>query len=68
MQTFKKNLKVLRQSRHLSPKKLAKSICVSTQTLKNWELANEEPNLTDLIKLCKFFNVRLDDLIGTFEE
>ena len=65
---FKQKLKVLRQSKLLSQAELAQKICASRQTIAKWELAMQEPSLKSLKKLCKFFNIRLDELIGTFEE
>ena len=68
MKFFKAKLKELRKNNFLTQAQLAKQLCVSKQTIAKWEEAKQEPTLKSLIKLCKFFDVRLHDLIGVDED
>lgn len=59
-----KKLEKLRKEHKLSRSKLAEEIGVATLTLTNWESKRSSPKPKDLINLCKFFNITLNDLLG----
>lgn len=58
------NIKFLRESHNLTQPQLAKSIGVSKGIISLWENGINEPKVTYIIKLCDFFNVSADYLLG----
>ena len=61
---FKDNLKMLRQEKGIGQVELAKKLGVSKGIISLWENGLREPNMSSLIQLSKFFNVRIDYLVG----
>lgn len=61
---FKDNLRELRAERNIGQVELAKSIEVSKGIISLWENGLREPNMYSLIKLAKFFNITIDELVG----
>lgn len=61
-------LKQLRQARNLRQTDLAREICVSVQSLSNYELGQREPDFITLNKLADYFNVSVDYLLGRTDE
>ena len=60
-------LKELRTEKHLSMKQLAKQLSTTDATISNWENEINEPKLSHLIAIAKFFNVSIDYLAGIEE-
>jgi transcriptional regulator with XRE-family HTH domain len=58
------NLKYLRNIHSLSQAELAEKLGIPRTTLSAYERAFVEPNIELMKKMCKFFNVSLDDLIA----
>lgn len=56
-------IKTLRLSHNLNQVQLAKSLCVSKQTVSNWENNNILPSIDMLVKLSDFFSVPTDYLL-----
>lgn len=61
---FKDNLKELRIEKKIGQVELAKAAGVSKGIISLWENGLNEPNMYSLIKLAKYFNVSLDELVG----
>ncbi len=61
--TFGKRLKELRLEKGLSQKNLGKNLNLSHQTISFWENGSREPDLDDLLKIAKFFEVSIDYLL-----
>lgn len=61
---FKDNLKELRVEKKIGQVELAKAVGVSKGIISLWENGLREPNMYSLIKLAKYFNVSLDELVG----
>lgn len=59
-----KKLKELRKEKGVSQRVVAEAIGVSTAAYANYEHGTREPSYEVLIKLCKFFNVTADFLVG----
>ena len=68
MKIFAERLRELRTERKLSMKALAKEIGASDVAINNWENMINEPKITYLFRLAKFFNVSSDYLIGLDDE
>jgi transcriptional regulator with XRE-family HTH domain len=64
MKIFSERLRELRIENKLSMKALAKQIGASDVAINNWENQINEPKISYLYKLAKFFNVSSDYLIG----
>lgn len=58
----------LRNEKNLSQRELAKIMNVSQGTYNNWENANTQPSIEQLIVLADFFGVSVDYLIGRTDE
>ena len=57
-------IKELREEKGLSQAKLAKELGVNYRTISNYELEIREPNIQTIEKLCKYFGVSSDYLLG----
>jgi len=62
-----KRLKELRDEKGLSQAQLGKEIGIAQKTISNYELGAREPDIETIKKLCKFFNVTSDFLLGIEE-
>ena len=60
---FANNLKLLRESRHLTQEQLAKQFNVGRTTISNWELGERSPKTKDALKLADFFGVDIDEML-----
>ena len=60
-------LRRLRLSRGLSQVELASKLCVSKQSISNWENDNIQPSIDMLIKISQFFSVSTDTMLGLDE-
>lgn len=61
---FCRRLKELRAESGLSQAELARIIEVSDGTISFWENGINEPKMTYIIRLSKYFNVSADYLVG----
>lgn len=57
-------LKALRQSRGITQAKLAEIAGVVTATISSYETGGNYPSIEILIKLCRYFDVSADYLLG----
>ncbi len=64
MSTFCLRLRDLRKEKGVSMKELAKEIEVTDAAVSNWENGINEPKLTYIVRLCLFFGVSADYLLG----
>ncbi len=61
---FSNRLKELRNELNLSQQSLAKAIGVTQKAIDFWEKDINEPKVSYIIKLAKFFKVSTDYLLG----
>lgn len=61
---FSKQLKILREQRHLSQAKLAVSLGLSSSTIGMYESGEREPNYETLELIADFFNVNMEYLLS----
>ncbi len=59
-----KNLKKLREERHLYQKDLAKLLGTTQQLISNYEKGKSEPDINMQIAIADFFNCSIDYLFG----
>ncbi len=59
-----KKLIELRKSKKLSQEQLAEKINVTRQTISNWENGKFYPDIDALVRISKYFNISLDDLLN----
>ena len=64
MKIFAQRLRELRQDKHLSMKQLAKELNTTDAAISNWENEVNEPKISYLVSIAKFFNVSADYLLG----
>ncbi len=64
---FGEKIKELRLSKNLTQKQLAEKIGQAQSTIFYWEQDKQEPTISALKKLCEFFEVSADYLIGLKE-
>ena len=64
MSNFPNVLKYLRENAGLTQRDLAKKLSVSQKSIDFWEDGHSEPKLSNVVALCDFFGVTLDELIG----
>ena len=61
-------LRDLRLEKGLRLKDVAEAMGVTLRTISNYEAGIREPSLDMLVKLCKFFEVSSDYLLGLSDE
>jgi len=61
-------IKELREAKGFSQEELAKELKVKQHTISRYESGEREPDITTIRKLCKFFNVSSDYLLGIKDE
>lgn len=64
MERFGVAVKELRIDRKLTQGQLAKELGVLERTVSFWENGKRECDLATLVKICDFFNVSADYLLG----
>ena len=60
-----KNLSALRKERNLTQVQFAKLFGVSASTVAMWETGRRKPDRHTIIRLCSFFGVTFEQLMGT---
>lgn len=63
-----RRIKMLRESKKLMQKELAKELGISPSALSHYENGEREPDIKTLTKLADFFNVSIDFIIGRSDE
>lgn len=64
MLTFGEKVKNLREDAEMNQTQLATAINTTQRKISYIECGKYEPSLSDIIALCKFFNVTSDYLLG----
>ena len=58
------NVHRLRLAANLTQSELAKKLNVSTSSVNAWEKEKTYPSLINVLSLCNYFDIKVDDLIG----
>ena len=58
------NVHQLRLAANLTQSELAQKLHVSTSSVNAWEKEKTYPSLINVLSLCNYFDVKVDDLIG----
>lgn len=64
MEYFGMKLKALRQERGITQKQLAEAIGLVTASISSYETSGNYPSTEVIIKLCRYFNVSADYMLG----
>ena len=64
MQGFGKRLIELRTERKVMQKTVAELLGVSPRQMQNYEKDKQEPSLTQLVQIARFYSVSVDYLLG----
>ena len=59
------NIKLLRKEHKISQAALAKELNITQQAVQKWEKGKSDPDIDMLKKIAQYFNVTVDDLLGT---
>lgn len=59
---FGSNIKYLRRKRLLTQNELACEVCISQNTISDWEQNEKYPNIVLVAMLADYFGVTIDDL------
>lgn len=62
--TFAENLKMLRENSKLTQQQLADALHTTQRKISYWESGKIEPDLENLWKICDYFDISIDELIG----
>ena len=57
-------IRELRKERRMTQKQLGEAVGVDFRTVSFWETERFEPNISQIIRLCKLFEVESDYLLG----
>ncbi len=68
MESFNEKLKELRQEKKITQKDVAELLGISTTCYAGYEQAYREPDLKTLKKICIYFDVSADYLLGLEDE
>lgn len=60
---FCDNLKNIRKQKNISQEILAEKVGVSRQSVSKWECGEAYPTMDNIIKLCKIFNCKINNLV-----
>lgn len=64
MSTFSNRLKNLRTNKNIMQKEMAKYLELATLSYQRYEYGEREPSFDKLIKLCDYFDVSVDYILG----
>ena len=64
MIAFSQRLKILKNENNLTQIDIAKAIDISLRAYRYYETGEREPTISTVIKLCEYFNVSSDYLLG----
>lgn len=64
MTSFGKALKNLRLEKQLTQHELGKTLGVSQRVISFWENGNAEPDLETVLKIAKYFNVTIEEMLN----
>lgn len=68
MSTFSERLKIARKEKSVTMKELSQALSIPLTTYANYEQGKREPPLWLLAKLCDYFDVSADYLIGRTDD
>ena len=60
---FSEHLVYLRESKGIKQKDIAKALNISLHAYQRFEYEEQEPRLTPLIEIAKFYGLTLDELV-----
>lgn len=66
--TFGQRLREVRIEKEYTQQTIADFFNVSKVTISAWETNKQEPNIDDIVKLCRILNVSADYLLGLEDE
>ena len=61
---FAANVRALREEANLTQKELADRMGTTQRKVSYWESGKIEPDLENLWKICDYFDISIDELIG----
>ena len=68
MEKFKERLKELRIEKGLKQSELGVALNTTDDTIFSWEKGRAEPSIEMIVKICDFFDVSADYLLGRIDD
>ena len=68
MSNFNEHLRILRKSQSKTQKQVALAIEVTERNYQDFEYGKHKPSFDTIIKLCNFFDVSSDYLLGLSDD
>jgi len=65
---FAERVKFFRKKKGISQSQMAKDLEINNSTISKWEKGVYTPELHMVMKLCKYFGITLDQLVGEQQE
>ena len=65
--TLGETLKEYREEKRVSQKEMSKQVGITQAAIARYELNRTEPRASDIVKLCRYFQVSPNELLG-FED
>ena len=61
-------IRQLRKQKNLTMKQLGEALGLAESTISQYETGKREPDIGTILKICEYFNVTLDYLLGIVDE
>jgi len=68
MDIFEVRLRELRKEKGITQKELANAINTTDDSVYSWEKGRSQPSIDSIRKICKYFDITSDYLLGLEEE
>ena len=68
MNSLGERIKELRRESKLTQCELAQALSITVPTLSHWECNYQEPSYRDILRICDYFNISMDYLVGRTDE
>ena len=68
MQEFSQKLKILRKSKSITQKQAALALELNERNYQHYEAGTQKPSFDGLAKLCTYFDVSADYLLGLSDD
>ena len=63
-QEFGEKLRKFRKERNQNQEALAAITNTTTATISRWEQGKMTPNILDILKICQFFNITMEEMLN----
>lgn len=68
MSVFSERIVQLKNDKKLLQKDIARDLGLSLRAYQHYEYGEQEPSLSNIVKICKYFNVSSDYILGLSDD